>query len=112
MIGLRKEFIKDKNKRRKNSDASDNSDQNTFGHYQAHVPAKGKTHEAQGDETGDGGNTAAGDRLEGGLDGVSHGPVVISSVAADVFVVTVPQENGIVQRHTQLQDRGDGLCDI
>ena len=89
----------------KDGHAADHAQHHALGHHQAHIQAQLEAHEAQGHEAshrGDGGAHDAGERQ---ADGPGHGLLVVGTVL-ELLVVAVPQEDGVVHGHRQLQHRG------
>jgi len=96
---------------RQGRDAADQSEQDALGHDNAHVHAQPEAHEAQGDEAGDGRRGGTQHGAEGQFDGLGHGVLRILAGIAP-FHVAVPQEDGIVHCHAQLQHRRNRLGDV
>ena len=90
---------------------SQQSQHNAFAHHNAKVFAQGKAHETNGDKAGDGRQTRPENRGEGQMNGFGHRliPVLCQCL---LLLVAVPQEDGIVQRDSQLQDSSHCLGDI
>ena len=80
-------------------------------HHNAQVFAQGETHEADAHKAGDRGQGGAQDGSEGQPDGIRHGFILVVRQGF-LLLVAVPQENGIVQRHSQLQHGSHRLGDI
>ena len=96
---------------RQHRHAPDNPQQHALGHDHAQVAAHGESHEAQGDESGNGGDGRARHRGESGLDGGGHGlPLIL--VEAALLIVAVPEEDGVVHGDGQLKHGRQGLGDI
>ena len=103
--------VKQQNQRGQHGHAADYAQQHALGHHNAQVAAHGEAHEAQGDKARDGGDGGAQHRHKGFVDGLGHGLVFILNVRA-LLIVAIPQEDGIVHRHGQLQHGGQRLGDI
>ena len=80
-------------------------------HDDAQVLAQGKAHEADGNEARDGGQAGAQNGSKGQVNCFRHGFVFVCNQRF-LFLVAVPQEDGVVQRHAQLQHGGHGLSNI
>ena len=105
-------LVEQENQRRKHGDTGEHSEDNALCHYQSHIKAKGKGHEAQCDESGDCRHRTANDRFERIGNGMSHRTVLVPGKSFFIFTVASQKEDRIVRRDTQLQDRGDRLRDI
>ena len=97
-------FIKDHDHGRQNRNAADHTKDNAFHHNDTQIKTKGKAHETKSQKTCDGSYGAADYGFDGSGDGFCHGFVVIIWQSFQLFQVTVPQENGVIHGHTQLQD--------
>ena len=82
-----------------------------FAHDNTQILAQGKAHEADGNEARDGGQAGAQDGSKGQVYCFCHGLILVCNLRF-LFLVAVPQEDGIVQRHAQLQYSGHSLGDI
>ena len=72
-----------------------------LGHDQADVPAQGQLHEAQRQETGDGGQAGAGQGSKGSHNGLRHGvPGIL--MKQPFLPVAVVKEDGVVHGDAQL----------
>ena len=80
-------------------------------HDDAQILAQGKAHEADGNEACNGGQAGAQDGSKGQVNCFRHGLILVCNQRF-LLLVAVPQEDGIVQRHAQLQHSGHGFGDI
>ena len=111
VLRLLQRLVEHQDQRGQDGHATDHAQQHAFGHDQAQVSAQRETHEAQRREACDGGDGAAhhgGQRL---VDGRGHGLLVVGEALA-LLVVAMPEEDGVVHRHRQLQHGGQCLRDI
>ena len=83
----------------------------TLAHHDAQIPAQGEAHEADADEASHRGQAGAQNRGESQVNGFRHGLILILKMGF-LLLVAVPQEDGIIQRHAQLQHGGHGLGDV
>ena len=108
--GLLQRTVQQENERWQDGHTAQNSQHHALGHDNAQIPAHGIAHEAQGHKPGNGGDGAAGHRGNGPGNGLGHGRLMVF-LGRQLLTITVPQENGVVHRHRQLQNsrRGEGL---
>ena len=111
MLGLLQGLIQHQDHAGQHGHAAQDAQQHALGHHDAQVAAQGEAHEAQSNEARDGGDGAADDAGQGLLDGHRHGFLVIRVLLA-LLVVAVPQEDGVVHGHGQLEHGGQGLGDV
>ena len=104
-------LIKHQDQGRQDGHAAQHAQQHALSHDDAQVTAQREGHEAQGDEAGDGGGRTADDGGKGVVDGHRHGLLVVA-LQGQLLVVAVPQEDGVVHGHCQLQHGGQRLGDI
>ena len=104
-------LIQHQDQGRQDGHAAQHAQQHALGHDDPQVTAQREGHEAQGDEAGDGGGRAADDGGKGVVDGHRHGLLVVA-LQGQLLVVAVPQEDGVVHGHGQLQHRRQGLGDV
>ena len=100
--------IKYQHHRGQDRDACQHAEEHALRHDEAEVHAQCVAHKAQGDETGDGGDGAADDGGEGRLDSLRHSLIFFISVL-QLLLIAVPQEDRVIQRDAQLQDRRQRL---
>ena len=106
-----KRLIEYQDQGRKYGHASDHTDDNAFCHDQTEVTSHGETHEAKSDESCD--------RCDGTSDNAAerladrdHHRFFIIGVFLSLFVIAVPQEDGIVHGDRQLKNSGECFCNI
>ena len=109
---LLQRLIQKQNHGRQNGHTADDAQDNALGHHDAEIPAHGERHEAQCNEAGHRGDGAAQHAGKGLMDRTGHRLFVILRMDSQLFVVAVPQEDGIIHRDGQLQDCGQGLGDV
>ena len=111
MGGLFDEPFKGQKHRRQERDAAEHADDDALDHHHAQVTAQREGHEDQRREARDGGDGGADDGHEGLRDGRGHG-VLAGGVGGLGGLVAVQQEDGVVHRDAQLQDRHQRLGDV
>ena len=105
-------FIKDHDHGRQNRNAADHAKDNTFHHNDTQVKTEGKAHKAKSQETCDSGDGAADHGFNGSGDGFCHGFVMIIRQSFQLFLIAVPQKNGVIHGHAQLQDRAQCFGEV
>jgi len=111
MARLLQGLVEQQDERRQDRHAGQHTEQDALRHHDAEVASQRERHEAQGQEARDRRDGAADDGRQRGADGVSHGLAFIG-VDRALLIVAVPQEDGIVHRHGQLQHGGQCLGDV
>ena len=111
MAGLLERFIQQEDQRRQHGNAADDPQKNALCHDDTKVKSQSEGHEAQGNESGDGGDGAPDHGGEGVADGGGHSLFMIGELLP-FFVVAVPEEDGVVHGHGQLQNGGEGFGDV
>ena len=116
MLGIFKATTEDEDNSRKDSDGADNAQDNTFGHDETKIEAKGKGHEHEGNKTGDSGNGRTEDGAEGFFNGGGHGSLAIFFgeliLFAKIFLLffeAVPEEDRIIHGDGELENGGEGF---
>ena len=111
MSGLFDCFVEEKDHSRKYCYTTDDSDYNTFRHYDTHITTKCKGHYTKCKETCNSSYRTAGYGFEGVCNGMSHGSVFVF-VFLFVCFKGVQKKNGIVHGNPQLKHCCQGFCDI
>ena len=78
---------------------------------EADIFAEREVHRAEGEKARDGREAGAGERFERRDDGDRH-RVTLVVMVLPLLDVAVIEEDGVVHRHAELQDGGDGLRDV
>ena len=111
VLRLFQRFIQYENQRWKHRHTSRYSKHNALCHYQPQIHTQSKTHKAKGDKTCHCSNRTPHHRREGFPDSLCHrffSPLTVPLL----FLITVPEENGIIHRYTQLQHSAQRFCYI
>ena len=111
MTSLLQRSCKEQNHHRQHRNAAHYTKDNALRHNQSKVHAHLIGHETQCQETGNCRNGASCHRNQRCIDGLCHGRFRLYSVI-QLFHIAVPQEDGIVHGHAQLQHRRNGFGDI
>ena len=109
--GLFQRAVKDADDAGQQDDRAQYAEDNALAHHDAEVTAEREAHEADGDEARDRRQAAADDGGNGLADSACHRFVLVR-IGLLLFLVAVPQKDGIVQRHAQLQHGGDCFGDV
>ena len=111
VFGFLQRLIKNEDQCRQYRYAAENAEQHALCHDNAEVASHGEGHKAQSRETGDRSNRAADNAFQGFADGYRHSIFVVA-VFFTLFIVAVPEENGIVHSYGKLQHSGQRFCDV
>ena len=112
MFCLFDQRIKDQDDRRKQGYTADNTDDNTFCHYDTKVFTKCECHQTQGCETGYRCDGTGYDGFEGIGYCMTHRSVLVARESFFILLETIQQEDRVVHRNTKLKDRYQCLCQI
>ena len=104
--------VKSKHQSREQSNTTQNTDNNSLGHYDTHITSKWEGHKAKCDKSGYCCNRTSDYRFEGCIDGMCHSPLFITLKPLLILLITVQQENGIIHGNTKLQDCCQCLSDV
>ncbi len=106
------QFVENEDHSGQDGDTAQDADQNSLRHDNTDIFAQGEGHDAEGEEAGYGRDGASYDRAEGLADGHTHGFLAVFGILFLVFLIALQQEDRVVSRDSQLQDRRQRLCDI
>lgn len=102
VLRLLDRLVKYKQQRRQHRNAADNAENNTLCHDNSKIHTKCKAHETQCHETSHRRDGASDHRCDRIRNRMRHRTFFISLKTPLLLFVTVPEENGIIHRHTQL----------
>ena len=109
---LLERLVQHQDQGRKHSDNCHDTEQDTLRHDKPEVNAKTVCHEAHRQEPCNRRDGGSDDRRQGRLDGGCHCVLRIVRMAVSLFDIGMPEENGVIQRHTKLKDCSQCLRDI
>ena len=97
---------------RKYGNTADHTKYNAFCHNDTKVKTQGKTHETQGDKSGNRCNRASDYGFDRCRNSLCHCFFVILFAFFSLFLIAVPQEDRVVHRNTQLKDCTQCFCNV
>ena len=111
VAGMLQRFVEYQNQRRQDGYATDDAEHNALCHDDSEVTSECEAHEAERDKARNGGNRTAEDARQRFVNRVRHG-VAFIGVTGALFVVAVPEEDGVIHRYGKLKDGGKRFCNV
>ena len=109
--GLVDRAFKNQDHRGQDRYTGDHAADNALCHDNAQIHAERECHEAHCEESGDRRERAADDRGDRIRNRLRHCLYLVIGILRKLFLVTVPEENGVVHCHAELQNHRERLCD-